>query len=94
MVAFNAALVLYSSLLIYHDAEYRGMPFAPGDIDTRREHIQKAIECLHQLDRGNRMADKCAEYTARLARILDSLCELRSSSILSSVCLTCSPIQC
>ncbi|KAI6356234.1 hypothetical protein MCOR25_007924 [Pyricularia grisea] len=71
---FNAALVIYSAILIQNDPivntsadtlDFRGM-------DIRRELLSQAAEALLLLDRGNRMTEKCAKYTYALMHILDS----------------------
>ncbi|TLS29315.1 hypothetical protein PpBr36_00003 [Pyricularia pennisetigena] len=72
---FNAALVIYSAILIQNDPvvntaadtfDFRGM-------DIRRDLLSQAAESLLLLDRGNRMTEKCAKYTYALMHILDSL---------------------
>ncbi|TLD23143.1 hypothetical protein PspLS_07105 [Pyricularia sp. CBS 133598] len=71
---FNAALVIYSAMLIENDPilstaadalDLRGM-------GIRRDLLLQAAESLLLLDRGNRMTEKCAKYTYALMHILDS----------------------
>lgn len=80
--AFNAALVIYSAILVQNDPmvntavdslDFRGM-------DIRRDLLSQAAESLLLLDRGNRMTEKCAKYTYALMHILDSQCKPKSSN--------------
>ncbi|CAI4213867.1 unnamed protein product [Parascedosporium putredinis] len=70
---FNAALVIYSVLLIkaYTDAQDDGL--ALGNIEIRRGLLLQAVESLATLDIGNLRAEKCARYILKLERALEAL---------------------
>jgi len=73
-VAFNAALVIYATLLVQHQAKIRKHALALDDLDISMETLQQAIECLSLLFKGNRMTERCVRYTSALAHTLSSIC--------------------
>ena len=72
---FNAALVVYSGLLIGAYAESHHWLFSLGTPEIRRELLYQAVDSLMSLDNGNTRAEQCAQYILRLDRVLDSPCE-------------------
>lgn len=81
--AFNAALVLYSGLLIQAYANTHEGLLSLGDVSIKRELLRQAIQCLMSLDKDNPMTEKCARYTSKLDQVLSVLGELylRVSSV-------------
>jgi hypothetical protein len=72
---FNAALVIYSGLLIRDYADDRHWTFLPGDSEIGRHLLYRAVDSLMALDMGNTRAEQCAQYILRLDRVLDSPCK-------------------
>ena len=72
--AFNAALVIYSGLLIKAYADSQDDVFSLGNINIDRRLLLQAVETLATLDNGNVRAEKCARYIMKLDRVLDALC--------------------
>ena len=72
-VAFNAALVIYSALLIQTYVNSYGGLLSLGDITVPRELLRLAIQCLMDLDKGNPITEKCARYTSKLDHVLSAL---------------------
>ncbi|SPO05404.1 uncharacterized protein DNG_08091 [Cephalotrichum gorgonifer] len=70
---FNAALVIYSGLLIQSYTEDHGWPFSLSNSEIQRNLLYQAVDSLMSLDNGNTRAEKCAQYILRLDRVLDSL---------------------
>lgn len=75
LLVFNAALVIYSGLLIQAYADGQRWLFSLGSAEVRRELLYQAVDSLMSLDNGNTRAEKCAQYIRRLDRVLDSPCE-------------------
>ncbi|KAH8817271.1 fungal-specific transcription factor domain-containing protein [Xylogone sp. PMI_703] len=80
---FNAALVLFSSLLIVQNQTNLGstiLPFSlsPSDIQTS---LLNAAALLRRLDTGNRMIDKVAAYVDKLIGVLKTLAATKASSV-------------
>ncbi|PKS08059.1 hypothetical protein jhhlp_006671 [Lomentospora prolificans] len=71
--AFNAALVIYSGLLIKAYADSQDDVFSLGNINIDRRLLLQAVETLATLDNGNVRAEKCARYIMKLDRVLDAL---------------------
>jgi hypothetical protein len=68
---FNAALVIFASLLIVRDqsvASAMQLPLRVSDIELWRSLVD-ASQALRHLDRENRMVDRCAAYLEQLASI-------------------------
>lgn len=72
MEAFNAALVIFSSLVVA-SKEREGNPSAWSVVDESRPYHDKAIEVLHRLDHGNRVVGRCIEYLSQLSLVLNTL---------------------
>ncbi|KAF2496525.1 hypothetical protein BU16DRAFT_607099 [Lophium mytilinum] len=68
--AFNAALVIFSTLLVQHQASIYNHSLALEDIGLSMDSLHQAIECLKLLFKGNRMTEKCVRYTTSLAHML------------------------
>jgi len=68
--AFNAALVIYSILLIQHQAKHHKQPIPMEDLELSTASLHKAVECLSWLYKGNRMTETCVRYTSALAKQL------------------------
>lgn len=64
-----------------------GMPLFDIGVGIRRDQLQQSIDSLLLLDRGNRMTEKCAKYTSKLARMLDSLCKAIPQITIRSRCI-------
>ena len=67
-MAFNACLVIFGALLV-----------APKDgslnyhwdfVEQSRPFFNMAIEALRNLDRGNRVVDRCVQYLSQLSLAL------------------------
>jgi len=69
---FNAALVIFASLLVCQNFSVVG-PFLPTSIDVSRRSLDKAVDALQLLDNGNRMVEKCRTYLRQLGFVLDML---------------------
>jgi hypothetical protein len=68
---FNAALVIFASLLIVRDHSVTSviqLPLRVSDLDLWRSLVD-ASQALRHLDRENRMVDRCAAYLEQLASI-------------------------
>ncbi|KAH8726755.1 fungal-specific transcription factor domain-containing protein [Phaeosphaeriaceae sp. PMI808] len=65
--AFNASLVIYSTLLLKHQSEHYSQGLALEESELSFESLQKAIDCLSILFVGNRMTENCVRYTSALA---------------------------
>jgi hypothetical protein len=88
VVVFNAALVLYSALLVQGEVNKHDKHFSIDRLAAHRPLLLRAIECLIKLDKGNSVTQKCAEYLSTLVRILESLREktpLKHTSIAACV---------
>lgn len=72
MQAFNAALVIFGSLLVA-SREREANPSAWVVIDESRPYIDKANEALHRLDNGNCVMRRCIEYLSQLSLVLNAL---------------------
>lgn len=68
--AFNAALVIYSTLLVQHQGKKNAQFPTFKDIDLSIDSLRRAIDCLSLLSKGNRMTEKCIRYTSSLADLL------------------------
>jgi hypothetical protein len=75
IAAFNAALVIYSALLIEHQTKLQDQPIVFETNDLRVDHLQQAIECISLLFKGNRMTEKCVQYISHLAQLLSVICK-------------------
>lgn len=74
---FNAALIVFASLLILKDRRTNGtMPLllATSELDLQKSLVDAAL-ALRRLDCENRMVDRCAAYLEQLASISDALSE-------------------
>lgn len=78
---FNAALVIYSGLLIQAHADDHHWLFSLGNSEIRRDLLYQAVDSLMALDYGNMRAEKCAQYILRLDRVLDSPCKYPSRNL-------------
>ncbi|KAF2801517.1 uncharacterized protein BDZ99DRAFT_492508 [Mytilinidion resinicola] len=82
--AFNAALVIFSTLLVQHQANIYNHPLALEDINLSVGSLHQAIECLKLLFKGNRMTEKCVRYTTSLAHLLSLIYEPEGAQALRS----------
>jgi hypothetical protein len=70
VLAFNAALVLCASFLVYQNPSIGvSSPMIP--LGSLRACIDEAAKALQFLDSENRTINTCAKYLQRLATILD-----------------------
>ncbi|KAF2032574.1 hypothetical protein EK21DRAFT_98955 [Setomelanomma holmii] len=76
MIALNAALVIYSALLVEHQTSIHNQPAVFEKDDLSLDQLQQAIECLSLLFKGNRMTEKCVQYASHLAQLLSVICTL------------------
>lgn len=72
---FNAALVIFSGLLVQLEGHEGQDKFRREYQAERRSALLRAVECLKRLDKGNGVAQKCAEYLSALIHILETLCK-------------------
>jgi len=72
--AFNAALVIFGSLIVASKERDRN-PSAWTMVSHSRPYIDTAAETLRQLDSGNPVVERCQEYLLQLSAILDPLSE-------------------
>lgn len=70
--AFNAALVIFGSLIVASKERDRN-PSAWTMIYHSRSYIDTAAETLRQLDSGNPVVERCQAYLSQLSLILDPL---------------------
>ncbi|KIW01420.1 hypothetical protein, variant [Verruconis gallopava] len=71
---FNAALVIFSALLIKHisaRSSARPIPYPPSELS--KSFLRQAVDTLMALDNDNRMVEKCARYISKLYNILEQL---------------------
>ena len=72
---FNAALVIFASLLI---VRYRGsngvlpLPLTVSEMDLQQALVDAAV-ALRRLDRENRMVDRCAIYLEQLVSVAETM---------------------
>ncbi len=65
--AFNAALTIFGSFLLPAEDSPTG---ADSDRASRATHfLDKAIEALVNLDKDNRVIDRCVDYLKQLSRL-------------------------
>ncbi|KAF2856839.1 hypothetical protein T440DRAFT_484936 [Plenodomus tracheiphilus IPT5] len=76
--AFNAALVIYSALLIQHQAKYHNQPIPMEEMQLSIESLYQAIDCMSRLYKGNRMIETCVRYTSALAHRLTVILQIDS----------------
>ena len=80
---FNAALVIFASLLIVRDHSVTSLmqlPLRVSDLDLWRSLVD-ASQALRRLDRENRMVDRCAAYLEQLASISEPPSEFSSDGL-------------
>ena len=68
---FNAALVIYSALLLQHQTKHDSGALPVEDFGLTKGSLQEGIHCLSMLFKGNRMTEKCVRYTSALAHWLN-----------------------
>ena len=79
---FNAALVIFASLLILKDQSSNGglpLPLAVSEMDLQQALVDAAL-ALRRLDRENRMVDRCAIYLEQLVSVARTMSESLSAS--------------
>jgi hypothetical protein len=76
MTAFNASLVIYSTLLINHQMIALQHPLDLVDSGLSMDSLSEAIGCLSLLYKGSRMTEKCVRYITALANTLSVICKL------------------
>ncbi|KAJ4286514.1 hypothetical protein N0V90_013214 [Kalmusia sp. IMI 367209] len=82
---FNAALIVYSTLLAQHQAHVLNqLPILEG-LDLSINSLYQAIECLSMLFTGNKMAERCTRYTSTLAQLLSLIYRSHSSQATDTV---------
>jgi hypothetical protein len=73
-IAFNAALVIFASLMILSASKEALRDTSFGiKVMQSRPYIENAIEGLRRLDSGNRVIERCVEYLAQLSLILSAM---------------------
>ena len=72
---YNAALVIFASLLIIQDRDISGsvISILPVSAQELRKCLDEAMVALRQLDSENRMVERCANYLGQLTSVLDVL---------------------
>lgn len=71
VTAFNAALVIFSGLLLQKVSD--GDPSFSAAMDVSRKTLDRAAVAVRYTDVGNRMAEKCSKYVEQLGRLVDLL---------------------
>jgi Fungal specific transcription factor domain/Fungal Zn(2)-Cys(6) binuclear cluster domain len=69
VIVFNAALVIFSGLLIQKGCD-GNLSFSAA-LEVSRTTLDNAAAALQRLDVGNRMAEKCSKYVEQLGRLVD-----------------------
>ncbi|OAG07134.1 uncharacterized protein CC84DRAFT_1117246 [Paraphaeosphaeria sporulosa] len=72
---FNAALVVYSTLLVRHQSQSLHHVSILDGVDLTANSLHQSIECLSLLFKGNRMTEKCTRYTSSLAQLYYNICQ-------------------
>lgn len=73
-IAFNAALVIFASLMIISASKEPLNDTSVGiKVNHSRPYIENAIEALRRLDSGNRVIERCVEYLSQLSLILNAM---------------------
>lgn len=72
---YNAALVIFASLLIIQDQDTSGSvtSILPVSVQELRKRLDDATVALRQLDSENRTVERCANYLGQLTGVLDAL---------------------
>lgn len=83
--AFNAALVIFSTLLVEHQISQQDHIPVPEKLDLSVQDLHQSIECLSMLFKGNRMTEKCVQYTSSLAQLLSTICRYMGISTMNQV---------
>lgn len=78
-IAFNAALVIFGSILVYHRSQLSVL-ILPEPVEGCQTSFNDAIEALRLLDDGNYMVQRCTDYLERLAHMLDTNAYLRGDA--------------
>lgn len=78
ILAFNAALVVGACILI--QVEQKGLAGRPSihlseSTEDMSEHLGMSIEALKELDKDNRMVERCRDYLEQFVQIVRSLGE-------------------
>jgi hypothetical protein len=73
--AFNAALVIYATLLVQHQATVHHQRPLLDQSKLGIDDLHLAVDCISLLYKGNRMTEKCAQYTSSLAKTLTVICK-------------------
>jgi len=75
---FNAALVLFATILVVRSQNGSGPSVLRSSISTDdlQKSLVSAASSLRKLDTGNRMIDRCAEYVEKIIEVLDMSCKL------------------
>ncbi|CAG9939071.1 unnamed protein product [Clonostachys rosea f. rosea IK726] len=68
---FNAALVLFGSLLVPIQ-DTANDPFGMGEINRTKQYLEKAVQGLVQLGARNITLHRCVDYLKQLVGLLDS----------------------
>ncbi|CAH0021927.1 unnamed protein product [Clonostachys rhizophaga] len=68
---FNAALVLFGSLLVPIQ-DTANDPFGVGEINRTKQYLEKAVQGLVQLGTRNITLHRCVDYLKQLVGLLDS----------------------
>lgn len=74
---FNAALVLFATILVVRTQNGSRSAFLPSSIsvDDLQRSLVSAGMSLRQLDTGNRMIDRCAAYVEKMVEVLNMSCK-------------------
>lgn len=72
---YNAALVIFAALLIIQDQNINGsvVPILPVSQQELQKCLNNAMMALRQLDKQNRMVERCANYLGQLTGVLEAL---------------------
>ncbi|KAF9691803.1 hypothetical protein EKO04_010190 [Ascochyta lentis] len=77
---FNAALIVYSALLVESQAKLQDQLTVFTTHDLTIDHLQQAVECLSLLSDGTQMIEKCVQYTSHLAQLLSVIMNRQSGT--------------
>ncbi|KAF2755031.1 hypothetical protein EJ05DRAFT_503342 [Pseudovirgaria hyperparasitica] len=73
---FNAALVLFASLVVVRPENLDAPPVTEETITLAKESLGKALEIMAVLDKGNVMVDRCAQYLGPLVAFINQIFQI------------------
>lgn len=86
--AFNAALVIFGSLLVPME-DIANDPIDVNRLDRVRQFLEKAVDALVQLGTQNGILSRCVDYIKRLSALVENWGELTVSGYLGDYTEMC-----